>query len=154
MKQKGQYLSLEQMTLFAISIIVTVLLYISFSTLEESAGETIMENQLDEVNEVVLSGIYRAYSSYKNGEGYKMINAEIPERISEETYTIEVREGKRRQLMVYVDETEDQKHSARFIGKVADDVDIRMDDDFVLGMSSAKGRVEIKLIDDEIIIGR
>lgn len=150
MDGKGQYLSLEQMILFSISVIVMVLIYHSFSTLSEEAGDSIVEDQLQEVSEVTMAGIYRTYRSHNNnGEVYKKVEYDIPKEISGDMYKIDIIGGN--EMEVYIG----GEHSVRrSIGKVAEDINISMKKRFMDGVSSRKGSIEIELKEGEIKIGR
>ncbi|MFP4116999.1 MAG: hypothetical protein ACLFQ8_03190 [Candidatus Aenigmatarchaeota archaeon] len=150
MDQKGQYLSLEQMILFTVSVIVMVLIYYSFSTLRQKAGESIIEDQLREVSEIALGGIYRVENQHTDdGKTYKRIEYDIPKEISGQMYKIDIRGGEE----VHI-QSEGGEEVVKPIGKPSENLDIVKQDAFMDGVSSRKGKLEIVLDDNEIKIGR
>ncbi|MFP4115922.1 MAG: hypothetical protein ACLFTQ_01845 [Candidatus Aenigmatarchaeota archaeon] len=151
LRGKGQYLSLEQMLLFTISVIIMVLIYQSFSAMAENTGETVIEDQLKEVGEIAMSGIHTAYRSYEeDGNRYMRIRAKIPKEISSDMYKIKV-EGDGDVLKV-VDEMGNE--ITKPTGFVSEDVNISMHENFIHGVSSRKGNLIIELDEDEIRLGR
>ncbi len=153
MKRKGQYLSLEQMSLFMISVVITILIYHSFSNLTEDVGGHVMEDQLKESVEVVKAGIYRTYVSYDNEseQTYKRIEADIPKEISGNMYKINIVGDDEEYITAYV---EDGPVVRRRIGMITEDIDVGMSDDFMTGITSRKGKVVVELDGSEIVLGR
>ncbi len=150
MDGKGQYLSLEQMILFTVSVVVMVLIYYSFSTLRQEAGTSILEDQLREVSEIAIGGIQRAGDHYnEDSEVYKRLEYDIPKEISGQMYKIDISGGSELNI-----KTEDGKEVTRPIGGINENIDIVMQEAFIDGVSSRKGNLEIILQNEEIKIGR
>ncbi len=148
MKPKGQYLSLEQMILFTISIVIMVTVYYSYSTLSDQAGSSIGRNQMEEVSEIVMSGVYRTYNSYDSGADYKKIEIKIPREISEDMYKIKT-EGD--EIVVY---NRGGLEVRKKIGEITQDVTFDMHEEFKTGVTSRKGSIFIELENNVIKIGR
>gem|GEM_PF-2525236 len=149
MYEKGQHLSLEQMTLFSVSLVLMIMVFYSFSSMVDETGERVAEDQLKGVSEAVLNGIYRSHNSYEeHGPSQKRLDSEIPKEISGEMYTVLI-EGDELLLRI-----EGGPSVRRNIGEVAGDIHIRMERQFMGGVSSRKGIVTVQLDGDEIIIGR
>lgn len=147
MKGKGQWTSLEQMTLFLIGVVIMALVYSSFTDLSQKTTKTVSDDQLKGVTEVILSGIYKAYNLHGNEVTESKMAAEIPKEISGEAYSIMV-EGNEIRIVT------ETKTVSRNIGAVGGDIDLRLQEEFRQGLSSRKGSVEISLRGNEIIIGR
>lgn len=91
--RKGQYLSMEQMMLFSLGVILTVSVYISFSSITETITDTVREDQLTEVGNLVRSGIEKAHTTSETGVDYVNISVEIPGRIGGDPYKIKIIEN-------------------------------------------------------------
>lgn len=142
---KGQYLSLEQMVLFSISVIITVSIYFSFTAASDRVGEETIKDQLEEIGELTTSGISQIYTG--RNVKYAERELQIPKKISGKSYkiittgsTVQVIRGKR---AVEVD-----------IGEISDTIQITQSGDHVTGVSSSKGELLIKLENGKIKLGR
>lgn len=145
----GQYLSLEQMFLFVVSVVIMSLVYYAFSGFVGEAGSVVAEDQLKGVNELTLSGIYRAHNFREEHRvGDMEFRASIPKEISGETYKIIAENGK---VRVFLD---DGTEAIRSADAVEGEVNLTMDERFATGLSSRGGTLSVKLDGSEIIIGR
>ena len=141
------------MSLFMISVVIMILIYHSFSNLTHNVEGHVMEDQLKESVEVVKAGIYRNYISYDNEseQTYKRIEADIPKEISGNMYKIDIVGDEEEYITAYV---EDGPRVRRGIGTLTEDIDVRMSDDFMTGVTSRKGRIVVELYGSEIVLGR
>ncbi len=149
MELKGQYLSLEQMILFTISIVIMVMIYYSFSLLTEDVGESIAKDQMEEVSEVVIAGLYTTFNSYENGVEYRRIEIDIPKEISGEMYKVNIMD--RNKIRVYGDGGPEIQQA---MGGISDEIHIKMDEGFMTGVTSRKGKIFIELDSNVIKVGR
>jgi len=127
-----------------------VLIHQSFSALAQNTTERIASEQLNEVGEIVLSGVYRAHSSYKEDVDYERIETRIPKEISGEMYKISVEGDK---IRVTSEIGEEITKDMGFPGDQTN-YNIEMQRDFMNGVSSRKGTITIELDGDQIKIGR
>lgn len=97
LNSKGQYLSAEQMLLFSLGVIITISVYLSFSTIHKNVGKFAAKDNLREVGNFITSGISRVYTIAKGPDpetDYVNLTLKIPKRISEEEYKVKVGGGK------------------------------------------------------------
>lgn len=84
MKNKGQYFTLEQMLLLTIGTIMTIAIYFSLVTVNESIKGLTEEDQMYEIGKLISSEINRAYHSPEE----ITLTFNIPKKISGKGYRI------------------------------------------------------------------
>lgn len=142
---KGQYLSLEKMILFTISVVITVSIYFSFSAAGDRIVRKTIQDQLAEVGEVTASGISEIYPL--RGVDYAEIEISIPKKISGELYKIMVK-GKNIKV------TRKGQEVNINIGNIAEATPIIQSKNYKKGVYSSKGKLLIKVENNKIKLGR
>lgn len=136
--KKGQYFTLEQMLLFTIGIMITMVIYFSLVTINEAVKDVAEEDQMYEIGKLFSSQINRAYLSPKQ----ILLTFDIPKKISGEGYKI------------YIENvSSDYNLTIKVKNKI---VKIPIDSEYnASGMLfSSIGRVKIVKAENKIIIGR
>lgn len=82
--KKGQILSVEQMILFAVGIIITMTVFFSFNTVKGEIKNFVEKEQLEEIGQLIDSGISEVYATGYNNS----LKLNVPEKIHTKTYKI------------------------------------------------------------------
>lgn len=107
---KGQYIALESVLALAIGLMVAIGLITAFSAYKDGILRGVEENQVD----MVQSKVGQAVGSLGSmDEGQGSVDVELPERISDRPYQIELQNG---QLAVFV-ANEDYKRDFEYINQ-------------------------------------
>ena len=87
---KGQYLTLEYLLFFMIGIFMIISVYFSFSNINETYRESIMQNQLQMTGELISGAIINVYevSNYTNSRINYTLS--IPTKLSTCIYAVNV----------------------------------------------------------------
>lgn len=93
---KGQYLSAEQMLLFSLGVVITISIYFSFSTINQTVEKEVVDDSMERIGNEVASGISRVYTLAGEGKEVERVNLslDVPKTISEEGYKIKTQESK------------------------------------------------------------
>jgi hypothetical protein len=86
---KGQYLTIEQMVLFTIGVAITIVVFYSFSSIQDHVQTQTIKDQALEVGNLILTGLTEAALS-TNKNSIKII---IPTEIAGGEYKIVIRDG-------------------------------------------------------------
>lgn len=106
MKNKGQYFTLEQMLLLTIGTIITISIYFSLVTVNESIEDLTVEDQMYEIGKLVSSEINRAYHSPEE----ITLTFNIPKKISGKGYNIGIENaGEECNLTITLGKNPDEK---------------------------------------------
>jgi hypothetical protein len=87
---KGQYLTLEYLIFFTIGIVMIVSVYYSFSNMNETYKETIMQSQLKMTGELISGMIINAYQASNQTNSTINYTFSIPTRLSSCIYAVSV----------------------------------------------------------------
>ncbi|UCG95248.1 MAG: hypothetical protein JSV92_04360 [archaeon] len=140
---KGQYFTLEQMLLFTIGIVMTVTIYFSLVTVNESVKGVAEEDQMYEIGKLISSQISRAY----NTPNEVTLFFNIPKKISGKGYKIYVEnEGTEYNLTV-------ELYNVTMSRK---EINIPLNSEYQASgmLFSSSGRVIVTKRNDVITIGR
>jgi hypothetical protein len=135
---KGQYFTLEQMLLFTIGILITMTIYFSLVTVNESIKGLSEEDQMYEIGKLIYSQMNRAYHSPEK----IVLGVGIPKKISGTGYRIYIE-----------DDGMEYNLTVRLSDKT---VSIPISKEYnASGMLfSSAGKAKIVKINNKIIIGR
>ncbi|MFC2142772.1 hypothetical protein ACFLQN_00025 [Candidatus Aenigmatarchaeota archaeon] len=82
---KGQHRIIREIFLFAIGVAITSFIVLSFNNVQYATNKLAMNDQMTSVSNLVTSGIIKATESEES-----IIRIEIPEKMSGETYIINI----------------------------------------------------------------
>jgi|GEM_PF-3441891 len=82
--KKGQYFTIEQMLLFVIGVMITIMIYFSLVAIDDNIKKMAEEDQMYEIGKMISSEMNRAYLSPKSIE----LTFDIPKKISEKGYKV------------------------------------------------------------------
>ncbi|MCK4634560.1 MAG: hypothetical protein KAT37_01680 [Candidatus Aenigmarchaeota archaeon] len=140
MKNKGQYFTLEQMILLLIGTIITISIYFSLVTVNESIKELTEEDQMYEIGKLISSEINRAYHSPEE----ITLTFNIPKKISGKGYRI------------YIENVGEEYNLTIKLGKNSEEkiVIIPLDSEYQASgmLFSSVGEVKIMKLNDKILI--
>ncbi|MCD6477806.1 MAG: hypothetical protein J7K87_02265 [Candidatus Aenigmarchaeota archaeon] len=88
MNKKGQNITVEQMFLFTIGLVITIIIYFSFNLIGNNIEKVSKEDQINEVEEFVKSCIVRSYLGPNGTLVY-----DVPKKISEKPYMVVINNG-------------------------------------------------------------
>ncbi|MFB6088833.1 MAG: hypothetical protein ABEK36_03590 [Candidatus Aenigmatarchaeota archaeon] len=139
--RKGQYLTLEQFVVFLIGIVITISIFLTFSSIRDKIEKTSKEDQLKEVGHFVVSGILNVY---KQKDSEITHNLDVPKKIANKNYKLEV-EGN--ELKVYLTGNKD--------GGISVDLESIEKEIDVFGIVySSGGKIKITKRNNNIILGK
>ena len=87
---KGQYLTLEWTFFFGVGVTLVILVFMMFTTIDDTYRETVIKLQLQRSGEIIRSGIVNSFESSKSSGEATQMNVSIPAQLSRCLYTIEV----------------------------------------------------------------
>lgn len=140
MKNKGQYFTLEQMLLLTIGTIITISIYFSLVTVNESIEDLTVEDQMYEIGKLVSSEINRAYHSPEE----IILTFNIPKKISGKGYNINIENaGEECNLTIKIGKPPEEKI-----------VIIPLDSEYQVSgtLFSSAGEVKIIKLDNKILM--
>ena len=141
--KKGQYFVLEQMLLFTIGVFITIILYFSLVSANESIKYLTEKDQAYEIGNLVLSGINKVYTS----PGNSTLILYIPKKIDGKEYKIYIKnENSEKTIIVNIGRKNSEK----------DNIKIPLNNKYnAFGMLfSSSGKLKIEKSGNKILIGR
>lgn len=93
LKRKGQYITLENMFLFAVGVIMIIAIYAVFSGMADSLRAAALQNQLEKEGESIRAGIVKAFIAGNSTNSTVSIFMDIPIKLSGCAYKISANAG-------------------------------------------------------------
>lgn len=84
---KGQYLTLEQFVVFLIGIIITISIFMTFTSIKDKIERTTKDDQLKEVGYFVVSNMLNVYKQ-KADKVTQIVD--IPKKIADKNYKLQI----------------------------------------------------------------
>lgn len=86
--RKGQYLTLEQLIIFAMGIVVLTTTAIAYNSARITTKTVTVQDQFTEVGELVLSNVVYAYTAGKKSHLDMEVLFDIPKELSSQAYLV------------------------------------------------------------------
>jgi hypothetical protein len=87
---KGQYLTIEYLIFFTIGVVLIISVYFSFSNINETYRDNLMQSQLKMTGELISGVIINIYETSNNTNSRINYTLSIPAQLSTCIYTVNV----------------------------------------------------------------
>lgn len=87
---KGQYLTIEYLIFFTIGVVLIISVYFSFSNINETYRDNLMQSQLKMTGELISGTIINIYEASNNTNSRINYTLSIPTKLSTCIYTVNV----------------------------------------------------------------